>query len=333
MELKIIENINDTEWDTLISQFETKSLFHQFAWLNFLQKTQKAKIIKFQIYDDDKIIGYFVGMLEQRGPFKIFSSPRPGCNTEYLGPIINKNFEQQKFLKSLEKWCRLNKIDLLEISNPYLNNEIMEKNKFKCRQGLTYIVNLSRDINKMWLNLDKKSCRYAIHKAEKNGLTVEDTSDPQIIDKYYEQLKEIFGKQKLAPTYPRERVATLFHLLKDKRLLYSLWVKYENKIIATGLFPHDSQVVYFWGGASWLRYQHLCPNDLLHWTLIKIATEDGLKYYDMGGAGSFKPKFGGVAAVTYHWYKSYNFIAGLARILYQYNFKTIQKIKGLKYGK
>lgn len=331
MKLKIINNLSDKEWDNLIDNFKTKSLFHQSSWLNFLKETQKAQIIKFEIHDDDKIIGYFVGMLEKKWLFKIFSSPRPGCNTPHMGPIVNNDFNQQEFIKAIEDWCKKEKIDLLEIASPFLSPEIMKRNKFSHRQGITYIVDLFEDEKKMWLNLKKKSCRYAIHKAEKNGLIAENTNNPKIVDEYYNQLREVFIKQKLVPTYPKERVATLFKCLTNS--MFSIWVKHQDEIIATGFFPYNSRIVYFFGGASWLKYQHLCPNELMHWFLMKLAAQKGLKYYDMGGGGSFKSKFGGELKKTYRYYKSYNYLVRISRFLYQYKFKILQKIKGLKNGK
>jgi len=330
MKLKLIKNIDGQKWDNIIEKYETKSLFHQSNWLNFLKETQKIKILKFEIRENNKIVGYFVGMLEKKGPFKIFSSPRPGCNTPHMGPIVNKNFNQRKFIKALEKYCKSQKIDQLEISSPFFKPEFMQKNNFRYRKGITYIVSLDTE-EKMWRNLKKKSCRYSIHKAEKNGLIAEKTNDPKIIEKYYEQLKEVFGKQNLAPTYPKERIVSLFNCLKDS--MFCIWVKKNNNIISTGFFPYDKKTVYFFGGASWLKYQYLCPNELLHWTLIKLSAQKEIKYYDMGGKGSFKPKFGGELTTTYRWYKSYNPLASFARGLYQSSFKIIQKIKGFKYGK
>jgi len=329
MKLVFIENINDEDWDRLINNFGSRSLFHQSAWLKFLEETRPgAKIIKFKITENNETVGYFTGFIEKKGLFKIFSTPRQGCNTPHMGPIFNNNqFDQQKFIDALDNFCKSEKIDQLEISSPCLNSEMMIKNNFKCREGVTYIVKLGSG-EEMWKNLDKKSCRYTIHKAEKNRLLAEDTSDPQIIEEYYKQLKEVFGKQKLVPTYPKERVLSLFNCLKSKDLLFSLQVKYENKIIATGFFPHNNKTVYFFGGASWLKYHYLCPNDLLHWTLMKIASNRGIKEYDMEGAGSFKPKFGGKEIKIYRWYKSYNPLAKIARSIYQFQFKILQKIKG-----
>ncbi len=56
MKLQILENISDREWDSLISKFETCSLFHQSAWLKFIQETQKVKILQFQILENNKML-------------------------------------------------------------------------------------------------------------------------------------------------------------------------------------------------------------------------------------------------------------------------------------
>jgi len=328
MELKLIEKIEHVEWDRIISSFDSKGLFHQSAWLDFIEKSQRCKRILLKIEESNKVIGYFPCFILRKGPFKILGSPLIGWSTEFMGPIVNKDFNLENFLNALDKYCKFQKIDHLEISNPVFNPEIMKSKGFQCRKGVTYIVVLSPEEEFMWKNLKQKSCRWAINKAIKNNLIVEDTNNPGIIEEYYKQLMEVFGKKKLVPTYTIERAKTLFECLKKQNLLLALQVKYKNEIIATGLFPYDDRCIYFWGGASWSKFHHLCPNELLHWTVITMAAKKGISKYDMGGGGKFKSKFGGKLTVTYHWYKSYNPLAKIGRTIYQHQFRILQKMKG-----
>jgi lipid II:glycine glycyltransferase (peptidoglycan interpeptide bridge formation enzyme) len=84
-----------------------------------------------------------------------------------------------------------------------------------------------------------------------------------------------------------------------------LRVYHEEDVLATGLFPYDERCIYFWGAASWLRAQHLNPNELLHWHVIKYAVENGLKAYNMcGGHSQFKDKFGGSDVPYVHYSRS-----------------------------
>lgn len=329
MELKTLKNINNQEWDQLISQFKNQALFHQSAWLDFIGKTQGGKKNLLKIIDDTKIIGYFPCFVLRKGPFKILGSPLLGWSTEFMGPIINNNCDQLAFLHALDNYCREYKIDHCEISNPILNPEIMKKFEFKYKKKTTFIVTLSHNNDSMWLRLNKKSCRWAINKALKNNLKVENTNNSEVVDEFYEEMKEVFLKQNLVPTYSYAKIKFLFDCLKQKNLLLTLQVKHNNKIIATGFFPYDKKCIYFWGGASWREFQHLCPNELLHWTVMTLAAEKGITEYDLAGTGPFKAKFGGELTSTYHWYKSYNHLARVARFSYQHYFYLSQKIKGI----
>jgi hypothetical protein len=57
-----------------------------------------------------------------------------------------------------------------------------------------------------------------------------------------------------------------------------------------------------------------------------FASKMGIASYDMEGTSDFKAKFGGREVSIYHWYKSHNPLAGLGRSVYQWQFKTAQKI-------
>jgi hypothetical protein len=43
----------------------------------------------------------------------------------------------------------------------------------------------------------------------------------------------------------------------------------------------------------------------------------GIRYYEMGGGGSFKPKFGGTETKVYRYYKSYSKVARWDRAGYR----------------
>jgi hypothetical protein len=130
MKLEYIENIDPETWDKAISGFDTKFLFHQSAWLNFLEETQTGKILRFRIVDQGKVIGYFVGLLLKKSMMNILGSPLPGWTTNYMGPIVNKGFNLQEFLDALHLKCRELKIQHIELCNPFFSKNIMEQMKF-----------------------------------------------------------------------------------------------------------------------------------------------------------------------------------------------------------
>jgi hypothetical protein len=326
MELEYIENITPETWDKAISNFNTKFLFHQSAWLKFLQETQGGKVLRFRIVDKGEVIGYFVGLLLKKAGINILGSPLPGWTTNYMGPIVDEEFNLPDFLDALHLKCQDLSIHHLELSNPFLSFNDMNKMNFDALEGYTYMVPLSSDDDQMWANL-KSNCRNRIRKGRKNNLVVEDCSDPSFVDMYYDQLIEVFAKQNLTPTYSIDRVKSLYRNLMPDNLL-ALQVKHEDTIIATGLFPHDDRCVYFFGGASWLKYQYLNPNELLHWTAMTLSAKLGIKQYNMCGGGSFKPKFGGEKIFTYRYYKSSSVMLKFVREAYKSFHSIKQKLKG-----
>lgn len=328
MKLEYIENTQPDSWDKAISDFDSKFLFHHSAWLSFLEETQHGKVIRFRIVEHGKVKGYFVGLLIKKGPIKILGSPLSGWTTEYMGPIVNKGFDWDKFLIALDDICRQWRIHHVELCNPFLDPDMMRKKGYAVSEGITYIVSLSSNEDQMWKNLKKKSCQYAIRKAKKEGLIVQENSTPFFIDEYYRELKEVFAKQRLIPTYPIERVRSLFKNLQPNSL-FALQVKNGDEIIATGVFPHDDRCIYFFGGASWIRFHYLCPNELLHWTAMTLSAKLGIQQYNMCGGGSFKPKFGGEQVPVYRFYKSYSIAARLGREIFKSVFYAKQKLRGM----
>ena len=51
--------------------------------------------------------------------------------------------------------------------------------------------------------------------------------------------------------------------------------------------------MYFWGAASWRKYQILRPNEAIQWFAILYWKAKGIAKYDMGGGGAYKRKYGG----------------------------------------
>lgn len=316
MRLVPLDDIGAEEWDRAVAGRETAHLFHGSDWLSFLENIQPCRVLRCRIEGEGKTIGYFAGCLTQKGPFRILGSPLPGTTTEYLGPAADVGFDYAGFLEALEHFCRERRVHHLELCNSGLPHQAMADRGFRWDEDVTYIVDLAQPEEALWASLKKKSCRYSINRARREGLAAEPDRSPGFVEAYYKQLGEVFGRQGLAPTYAKDRVEQLFQNLGPDKLL-PLAVKKGGETLATGIFVHDGRRMFFWGGASWSKYHHLCPNELLHWQAMLKAKAMGIRYYEMGGGGSFKPKFGGTETKVYRYYKSYSTAARWARAGYR----------------
>ena len=125
------------------------------------------------------------------------------------------------------------------------------------------------------------------------GITVRQAKDlDEFINTYYEQLVEVFKKQGLTPTYSKKCIESLIKALYPQRILLLEAITQEGEIAATGIFPGNQNVALFFGGASFQRFQKLCPNEPLIWEAIKFWQKQGTKIFNMCGIRPYKLKFG-----------------------------------------
>ena len=85
---------------------------------------------------------------------------------------------------------------------------------------------------------------------------------------------------------------------------------------------------YFWGNASWRRDRHLCPNEVIHWYAMRYWKSRNMHWYDLGGGGDYKRKYGGQEHNKYAFRKSRYIGMDVARNLAMRAFRLGQKLQG-----
>jgi hypothetical protein len=290
------------DWDTLIRRYDGKTLFHESCWLDHLLDIHPgSRIDYFVVRDGGADVGYFCAQRLRKFMLPIYGSPLPGTGTNYMGPVMRSGVDRVAVVQAILRACRRHGVAHLELSAAWLDDDVATSTGLLVDRGLTHVVPLPATEAEAWAGM-KSTARNRVKKAERAGLLVDLTSDPAVVDHFFEQLGEVFGKQGMATPYSIERPRSLFRRLMRAGRLLAAWVKHDEEVIAAGLFPHDDRHIYFWGAASWLKAQHLCPNELLHWRVIQRAVELGIPAYNMcGGESQFKDKFGG-RDVPYHLY-------------------------------
>src|SRR4029077_5794916 len=83
---------------------------------------------------------------------------------------------------------------------------------------VSYLTDLTQSEDALYKRMSD-SCRWSIRKAERCGVRIEEANDEGFAEEYYEQLKEVFAKQNLLPTYSLDRVRKLIHHIPRSRLL------------------------------------------------------------------------------------------------------------------
>ena len=239
----------------------------------------------------------------QDGPHRVDELARGGVARPGEDPaaLVVADVDQEALADGLARLVTAPRCLHMELSHPWLRPDALVARGFRAYDSVTHMVPIPSREEAAWQAL-RGTARNRIKKALDAGLSVQVAADPGIVDHYFEQLQEVFGRQGMSVPYPRTRVESLVRTLGPAGRLLPLLVKQGSTVLAAGLFPYDERCVYFWGGASWLRYRHQCPNDLLHWEVIRFAVARAIPEYNMcGGESRFKEKFGGadVPYVTY----------------------------------
>ena len=319
---------NSIDFDK-INRYSDRTIFQTPDWLNFISSTQNGESVLALVKDGQNTVGFFAGSVVQKYGFRILGSPFPGWTTFYMGFCLFPGTSRRAAVEALLRFA-FNELGCIHV-------ELMDRNLtlddihhlgFEHRNFATVEIDLTQSDDDLLANMSK-SCRWGVRKSEKNGVTIEEAYDPSFAYEYYDQLVEVFAKQSLVPTYGVERVCELIkYILPTDQLLLLRARDAKGHCIATGIFPAMNQTMYFWGGASWRKYQHLLPNEAIQWYAIRYWKERKIRSYDMGGIRDYKRKYGG-REIFVPWARKskYAFIPP-ARNLAQVLFKTRQHLLG-----
>ncbi|HXM60994.1 MAG TPA: GNAT family N-acetyltransferase [Terriglobales bacterium] len=291
MKCHILE-FDAVDWSVL-DRFADRTVFQTREWIQFVSQTQNATPVIAELREGREVVGYFTGLTFARLGVKILGSSFPGWTTPYIGFNLRSGASRASALAAVEEmaWTSLKCLHV-EISDPYFTAEDGTALGFACEFYTSYRTDLTKSEGDLFAGMDS-ACRRCIRKAEKNGVTIEEAHDLIFAEEYYEQLMDVFAKQKLVPTYSVDRVRTLIeHLEPTGRILLLRARDPGGRCIASGIFPGFNKTAEFWGNASFRSSQNLRPNELMQWYAMRYWKRRGVETYDWGGEGKYKEKYG-----------------------------------------
>ncbi len=270
------------------------TVFQSSAWLDFLVETQGGEPVSAVLHEDGTPRGSLTGMIIRKLGLRIFGSPFPGWTTPYMGFNLISHSDLPEALRLLPEFVfkSLHCIHF-ELMHRGATVSMADDVRMVHRVYSGFEVDLSISEDEIFERMSP-ACRRCIRKAEKDGIKIKEANTTEFADEYFEQLRRVFKRQRLVPPYGVERIRSLIrHVSPTGRLLLLRAEDASGHCIATGIFPADSQSMYFWGGASLPDERSSRPNEALQWSAIRHWRSRGVMNYDMGGGGEYKRKYGG----------------------------------------
>lgn len=280
------------DWSGMDS-FADRTVFQTEPWVRFIAETQNATPLLARLTESGKVVGYFTGLTFSRLGIKVLGSSFPGWTTPYMGFNLAPGASRADALAAVERaaWNQWKCLHI-EISDPHFSGEEGQALGFETSYYTSYRTDLTQSEEELFQGMES-ACRRCVRKAEKSGVIIEEAHDLAFADEYYDQLKDVFAKQGLVPTYSVERVRALVrHLEPTGNVLLVRARDGEGKSIATGIFPGFNHIAEFWGNASYRANQNLRPNELIQWYVMRYWKKRGVRIYDWGGEGTYKEKYG-----------------------------------------
>jgi len=216
------------------------------------------------------------------------------------------------------------------VSFPSCKNRV-DAEGFTCVESLTSVIDLTQDLDTLWQNMNRKSARYWIRRAQRDGVKI---NISQNYEEFY-RMNKSFEKQKgFAPLLGIG--TTNLETMKRYGILFI--AEHNGEMLSGDVYLEDAANLKAWVGSSKRlevdREKAILigrANRLLQWEAIKYAKEKGIRELDLGGLwpeqeadkderkkaiNSFKLNFGGEMATRYSYQKVYSPLYKLAQYLY-----------------
>ncbi len=275
--------------------FPNKSLYTTLDWLDYIKEDSHATPFFLRITDNDKLLGYFTGAYVYKYGIKIAGSPFSGWSTVYMGFDVVQGVNKLDLIEPVKEFLFKNRgVQFIEISDRDINVDDAVSAGFNANISDTLELDIAHSDEDLF-KVFKTDCRNFIRQFERRGAIYERAiPNDDFAEEYYEQLKDVFAKQNLVPTYSLEKVKCMLRHLKDGETVLCQRIKdpETNKSIATSIFLAYNHTFYFWGGASFRSGQHYRPNEYMLWRAIQFWRDKGYCTFDMVGVRDYKRKFG-----------------------------------------
>lgn len=324
--MEVTTRVKESEWRSFLDSFDGAGIFHTPEWKLFLERTFNYEPHYLFTKDENELINGFLPLFNIKSKFtgnRICSVPF----SHICGYVGSSDSEDNLIHEAINLYARSN-ANYLEVRNSVDLRDFQCKNSFS-----TYMLDLCPDITEVWQKLEKKSARWAIKKSKTMGVKVESTTNREDLREFYE-LNCITKKDIGVPCHPWKFFKNMVLSLNENVSLYI--AKYNNEIIAGGVFLYFNDKVLYGYGAAHPHYRKFYPYNAFIWRCIEDACLSGYRRFDFGrtsydnkGLMDFKRRWGTHETRLYYSYypeASKSLIGYRDNLKYKYATKFIRRV-------
>lgn len=286
----IVRPIEDKQtWNAFLESGESHTFLQSWEWGEF-QKSQGETISRFGIYDDARLISIaFVYRIQARRGTFLFC-PHGPIMKEHEEKECAKEILQALTVRLIEE-ARKNKCHFIRISPILL--DLPERSEWFSGLGFRHAPVHLMHPERAWI-LDvrpteeellagmRKTTRYSIKKAEKDGVTVWSSSDKKDLDRFLSVYKETVSRQHFVP-FSRLYFEREFDAFASSDSVRFFFADYEGETIAVACIVYSKNSGFYHHGASTAKTAKIPAAYLLQWRAIQETKKRGCAQYNFWG--------------------------------------------------
>lgn len=299
----------ESDWRAFLLRLSSDSFFASPEFAE-LWRTMSGRPVYWTITDDNKPAAILPGVEFRSGPLTRLQAMPEGCYGRLL--------VEQRLCEKTQEYAEAT---IGRLVGKYTKLFIFDYSKTipaDARLNLEAAKTIVADISGgNWEPPDKKE-RWAVRKAEKDGLALGGFDKARHLDSFMQLMADTERRHKRRPRYTRSFFEALADLsINDNRVR---WVvcELENQLLASHIYFVEQKMLFYWQSYCDQKGMELRANDFLLGNVAMQSSAAGLDQLNLGsspteaeGLRQFKLKWGG----RVHTYPIYTYRSTLGKLL------------------
>jgi CelD/BcsL family acetyltransferase involved in cellulose biosynthesis len=273
-DISVLE-LTDPRWSDFVAGHPDATAFHHPDWARVVADCYGFRAFALAVTDATGAIRAGLPVVEVRhfhGGSKWVSLPY----TDYCPPLVSCQQDEEQLAFALRRASCAAGARRVEVRAPLAGSSASDATAFR------HVLGLGRSPAEVYAGFHHSQVQRNIRRAEREGLTVRQTTCPHdLVDTFY-QLHLRTRRRQGVPVQPRR----FFRLLGENTFRTGLGsvliVEVAGRPIAAAVFLAWNRTVIYKFGASDASAWSLRPNHLLMWSAIRTACEQGYRWFDFG---------------------------------------------------